>query len=65
MKTETVWEKWECDKGKRWTTVKGSFTGNGEKEGGLCYFSGCKENDHYIHFKGYANREEGGSWFRH
>ena len=38
--TETAWLKWECDHGRRWTTVKGSVFSD-EEDGGYCQASRC------------------------
>ena len=48
VETPTVWIKFECYKGNRWTEVKGREQ---SKDGDFCNFSGCS-GKHKIHIKG-------------
>jgi len=57
-----IWIKCECDKGKRFTAIKGGSCEVQDLE--ACFFSGCK-NDHGIKVIGEtSNRTEAHGWFR-
>ena len=57
-----VWEKMECDKGCRWTQVKGSFAT--QEDGSPCVFSGC-EPGHVVHKRGLTTDVfEAHNWFK-
>lgn len=58
----TVWQKWQCGGGARWTSVIGSPF-NENLTGTICNFSGCNCGTK-ITDAGHANREEAGKWFR-
>src|SRR4051812_31912351 len=58
---QTVWLKWECDHGARWTSVKGSPFSD-EQDGTPCYFSGCTPG-HLIHARG-ETTDVHCDWFR-
>ncbi len=68
----TTWNLWECEKGRRWSTVKDyedpKMKGviSNTKDGDLCDFSGCDTSDgHAIKNKGdTVNRSVAHEWFR-
>ena len=57
-----VWIKYECDKGARWTSVRGGSCEHPlNKE---CNFSGCPTG-HGVAIKGEtSNRDEAHEWFK-
>lgn len=62
LKTKPIFLLFQCDKGAQWSAVKNSIAE--ERDGANCYFSGCKENDHFIHItKETKNRKEANNWF--
>lgn len=38
---DTVWILWQCDHGRRWSSVKGTFVSPFVADGMECNFSGC------------------------
>lgn len=56
---------WECDNGNCWSTCNCGICADDHVDGGMCFFSGCKEGDHRLHLrKCDANMEEASDWFR-
>lgn len=45
-----TWKLYKCDKGNRWSCVKGGVADDIE-DNSPCHFSGCKQ-DHNVHFVG-------------
>jgi hypothetical protein len=62
MKETTVWRKWECGGGSRWTTVVGiPYSDNLENT--ICNFSGCGCKT-AVHGQGFTDRSGAVAWFR-
>ena len=57
---KTVWIKYECDNGARWTAVKGGMC---ETRAGKCRFSGCPNGHNYHRAGETTNRHEAHEWF--
>lgn len=56
--------KCECEKGNRWTFVRGGIGDDTSLSGEECYFSGC-EQDHKWKIVGETkDRNEAHTWFR-
>lgn len=62
--SDPTWEMYECDKGARWTAVKGGTCTSKDKD--ECYFSGCPGGTrHQLHLKGETkDRDKAHDWFR-
>jgi hypothetical protein len=60
--SETVWEKWQCGGGARWTSVHNSPPVENLR-GTICNFSGCNCGTKVTH-QGYAfTVEDASNWF--
>jgi hypothetical protein len=58
----TVWVKFECGGGARWTSIKGPMGTN--YAGEVCCFSGCNCGTKVRRIGETADRDEAHDWFR-
>ena len=60
MKNQTIWIKYECEKGNRWTLTKGPF----QDHPGKCVFSGCETTHNFKIVGETSNVDEASEWFK-
>lgn len=59
-----VWLLWECEHGRRWSTVKGSPDSNRSYDGQPCDFSGCPPGHTARIIDSTPDRSKAHDWFR-
>lgn len=58
---KTVWNKFKCDHGARWTATETSFDG---ETTGECQFSGCQPGHKFKLIGPTSDRDEACRWFK-